>query len=623
MNKEWIKQSLYLISNACVDVYEENSLVKFKNKLPITIQVDRNEGVEVALSYLGISNNFKNISTPPNNLPSFMITNCLVPEVGLVKGRPVQIPVKFKFSEHEDENTLFPCQWFKYYFENKYYSLEEIKKYFQNVSTESNTDIQFTDDMVLEIKTKLLKNFWILIHKSMIDSFNFINIDSQTEGEFIDDPSREIYNVATGDGSFVTLRKSYYEGELYYTYRIKSKSVPKERDYFLSSNQSNILERIYPSVIKVVCENISPQIFNNTYSRDLIVFCPDFEKKEDYSSTEFSSRQYVPISNTTIDHFSIKLVDQNNNPIQLLPGPATLLKMDLRLRKPEKKSFNIRLTSEKNSEFPENNNSIFKVKLPAPIIVNRNWRVALTSISNPNTFSTLIEDEATRSFYFRPFIFGSRSGASISFNIPNNKRIYSLKELVSFINKKLTESRIGSVRLDEEEKVVFKFELDMIVVGSSYLLKILGYSGKINEKGKVTSFYLTSNPAGITPAAKVFNNVHAVSKVENGFEFKFENITDLNYLKPNYYIVYSNMVSRSIVGGIMSNILKVVPIKSSSDEYYVISDFKHKEYYELQNTEISDIEIQLRSHDGELINFASHQDVILNLEFSNYQEITG
>ena len=77
------------------------------------------------------------------------------------------------------------------------------------------------------------------------------------------------------------------------------------------------------------------------------------------------------------------------------------------------------------------------------------------------------------------------------------------------------------------------------------------------------------------------------------------------------------------MGGSQSNILKIVPIKSSTDDNYIISDFKNKEYYELQNTEVTSIEINLRSHDGQLINFANYQDTILNLEFSNHYEITN
>jgi hypothetical protein len=48
---------------------------------------------------------------------------------------------------------------------------------------------------------------------------------------------------------------------------------------------------------------------------------------------------------------------------------------------------------------------------------------------------------------------------------------------------------------------------------------------------------------------------------------------------------------------------------------FVITEFHHKEYLELQNTEISEIEIELRGHDGTHIEFGYPQNLILNLEF--------
>jgi hypothetical protein len=82
-------------------------------------------------------------------------------------------------------------------------------------------------------------------------------------------------------------------------------------------------------------------------------------------------------------------------------------------------------------------------------------------------------------------------------------------------------------------------------------------------------------------------------------------------------MVYSNIVEGSIVGNKICNILKIVPTKKHEDNY-VLNEFKHNEFYDLHNTDIDEIEITLRSHDGEIINFLSDQNVIINLLFSNY-----
>ena len=166
-------------------------------------------------------------------------------------------------------------------------------------------------------------------------------------------------------------------------------------------------------------------------------------------------------------------------------------------------------------------------------------------------------------------------------------------------------------------KCEFRFNNEVIIVASNYLLKILGYHGIINEKRKVSKMIVNTG----NEINHITDDTHQIIKSDdNKYVLTFKSGFDLNYLKPTYIMVYSNIVSRSILGGTMSNIIKVVPLKSSNKDYYVISDFKHKEYYELQNSIVESIRIELRSHDGVPINFASNQDTILNLEFSNYTE---
>ena len=618
------RKNIYLISNANPDLHSENTLINFTNTLPFKIDVEMNEGIEVALSHLGISNNFKNIHTPESGLPSFFITNEIVPTHGLnEKNEIVDLPIKIEINTFDvDSTNVQKVEWYEYEFENKYYNLKDLKKFFKQVSDESQTDIQFTDDLTLEIKSKNeLYSFWIFMHETMIKTFNFKNYDVTTRKEFVDDPNREVYKVETANSPTSTvLRKTYYKGELYYTYHISIPSLGNVNHFLYSEPSPNIFKKKFPNVIKVICENISPQIFNNTYSKDLIVFSPDFTTKEDYSWTEFGVKQYVPISNTSISDFKIKIVDENNDPIKLLEGPATLLKMSLRLRRPEKKTFNVRLTSAVTSEYPGNTNSIFKVKLPSPILINRNWRVALTSISNPNTFSTLIENPDTRTIQIRQV--EPTKNKKIKLILPNDQNIYTKEELVRLINWELIDEEIGSAEV-LDGKIVFTFTSDVLITCSNILLKILGYNGQLNEKKVYSRLFYTNKLDHELNNSNYVDKMNFVVKEDDSYKVSFINEMDMDYLKPNYMIVYSSIVSKSVIGGIMSNILKVVPIKWSNGESYAISDFKSKEYYELQNTEIDSIEINLRSHDGELINFSSSQDTILNLEFTNYLEMYG
>ena len=94
---------------------------------------------------------------------------------------------------------------------------------------------------------------------------------------------------------------------------------------------------------------------------------------------------------------------------------------------------------------------------------------------------------------------------------------------------------------------------------------------------------------------------------------------DLTLLRPNYIMVYSDIVKSTIIAGNFAKILKIIPLKST-DLSYTIQEFRAKEFTELERTQLDVIEVNLRSHDGAFINFLTNQDVILNLEFTNYHD---
>jgi hypothetical protein len=422
-------------------------------------------------------------------------------------------------------------------------------------------------------------------------------------------------------GEAITMiRKINLGGQDYFVYQVRQSSTLKV-DYLMSRKAEHILDRKFPSVIRVVCDNITAQLFNDKFSKDLVVYCPDFQNEQDFAVTEFASKQYVPIENSIIDSFSIKLLDENNNLIQLLPGHASILNMDLRSRFYNKETRQVRLTSALSTDFPDNNNAIFKWKLPKPLVVNRNWRVALTSISNANIFSTFLTEPETRTMFFRDMS-DTTGKTPLKFLLPAQQQL-TIAQIVFYINKQMTDASVGSLTL-ENGRCVFNFDfgVPVLFIASTYLLKILGYNGLYNEKSNFTKILLFNDMDESKKKEMLKTGVVDMIDKMNSNEYVFENRPDLDYLKPNYFIVYSNLVSKSIVGGSMSNVLKVVPIKSSTNAY-ILSEFRHKEFYELQNTEIDTIEIQLRTHDGYPMNFASREHTILNLEFSNKLEITS
>jgi hypothetical protein len=124
------------------------------------------------------------------------------------------------------------------------------------------------------------------------------------------------------------------------------------------------------------------------------------------------------------------------------------------------------------------------------------------------------------------------------------------------------------------EDVCFNFS-PVLFIASTYLLEILGYNGLYNEKSNFTKILLFNDVDKNKKKEMLKTGVVDMIDKMNSNEYVFENRPDLDYLKSNYFIVYSNLVSKSIVGGSMSNVLKVVPIKSSTDAY-ILSEFRHK-----------------------------------------------
>jgi hypothetical protein len=387
---------------------------------------------------------------------------------------------------------------------------------------------------------------------------------------------------------------TYYRNEQYYAFYIDdSKQLG-----ILRSSKDNVfttVEKRYPKLIKITCDNVRPQIFNSSYSQDLMVFCPDFEKIGKYYFHEFENKQYISIANSVLSDFEINLVDEENKKLQLLTGVPSIIKLSI--KKMEVETFNVRITSSKTKEYRYNKNCSFKVKLPNTLSLDRNWSVCLTYINHPNIYTTFHENENTRKVLFKQA--GVESHYKLTFG---GAAVYEKEDIVDDLNKFFSNINAGSATLEKNDRIKIVFNNKGVMVVSNFVLRVLGYTGPMDNTQLGTRIVIDPSNPYITT-----NN-------QNKYEFLFQSDINVDVLKPDYMIAYTNIVSSTIIGGSYNKILRIIPIYSSTDDY-VIKEFHHKEYIELQNTEISEIEIALRSHDGSLVNFGNTKDVILNLEF--------
>jgi hypothetical protein len=644
-------KSVFAISNGSQTYFPKNTLTNFRNKFPNDIIT--NENYELSVESIGFSKNFKQIHLPDDGFPSFFISKSdiisYVKTPNTEKKELKNQRIKILQTELDDlsldefktnKNDIIEVDYenlklrkkrstqvnnndfktFPFYFrDGEKYSKSSLKEYFQKVKKITGVNVNYidTEDKIvfniptpkntLESPTTTFDSYFVVMHDTFASSFVvndycFVTIPYD---EFYWQPMPEnnsVHRTNRDDGE-ITLKIKLDMTDVYYiNEKYKSSHIQSYRHTLICENVAKIN---FPNLVKLKCGNIKSQIMNNSYSNDLVVFCPDFEKKDNFFYHEFDSLQFIPLSNIILRDIELSLCDENNRFLQLEAGTPTIVKLSLQKMDVTKDSFNVRLTSSPSVQNPNNTSSSFKVILPTTLNLDRKWRVALTAISHPNEFNTFLKEEDSRSMA----ITWKNNDSDKNVNVRKlvlREYYDNAGDIVNEINNFLKLSNMGFAKT-EEEKLTFTFDRNCILVIGNYLLRILGftYMDDISHYKKYTVFPIR------------FNSTKDYIKSEEKIEFCFQDVISLNLLDAKYICMYANFISPTILAGEYHKLLRIIPIRESKTGY-VISEFKHKDFYELQNTEIKEIEIELRAHDGELINFKSKQNIILNLLFSNY-----
>ena len=207
-----------------------------------------------------------------------------------------------------------------------------------------------------------------------------------------------------------------------------------------------------------------------------------------------------------------------------------------------------------------------------------------------------MENDLKKSFFF---LRRDQSDEPLYLHTFKNKN-YSLSDIVDYLNsKEPMGSEIFFLAIVDRTTKKIKLipnQVCQIAIGNN-LLDILGYDDEKDTEKDYTVISLT-----------------------NGVSYTFGKEVNLNALKPHLMIVYCNIVKPVIFGDNNLNILRVLSVPEGEEKTgVVLQEFQNKHFLELSNTEMTEIEINFRTQDGELIEFHGDSDIILNLEFSNVQ----
>ena len=116
-----------------------------------------------------------------------------------------------------------------------------------------------------------------------------------------------------------------------------------------------------PALMKIVCEQISPYITQDSYSKVIGVVDIDPKNRNKIMTHTFKGNEVFQLEHTENSHFEIKLLDEYNRRIQIGQSIPTIVELNATQSKMTK--FNIRGDSGNNLN-PSNKPSKFKIILP-------------------------------------------------------------------------------------------------------------------------------------------------------------------------------------------------------------------------------------------------------------------
>jgi len=346
-----------------------------------------------------------------------------------------------------------------------------------------------------------------------------------------------------------------------------------------------------PNIIKIKCDNIRAQIFNNSHSKDIEVVKPRFKNFEDHYFHEFENPIYVRLLNTALRDLTFELTDEYDNQLNLKEGIPTLLQLSFKRMSSISKSFSVRLTPIITEE--ENSVSKFSNVLPNILDLNENWRVGLKEITFPSNIKTFPNDKNEILVQEYDANMKEISGKEFTFKIPND--VFNVDLFVKTLNN--ITSTIDLLTFSIMENVLY------VVTKRNCRVLFSDNVAKMLQLPRIGSLQPTISYHG----AECKQNI----PVQMGQK--------INWIifRPAYIMIYSDLVKPTLISSEYTNILRIVPVKYEDiQNEYQSTEFKNIEFKEIANKFVNIINIEIRSHSGELVQFDSNF-VSLHLYFTN------
>lgn len=638
------KFSMYVISNGSPEYYPNNTLSKFSVKLPhsINLPISYNEKWGIALDGIGLSSKFTSDYSSNIEMPIMIEL--------LAYADPYKCPID-PDPDQDPEDT--PC-------------INETTQYntmISNISGFCHTDeydkinykkdlhlITQLDDWVLtnvklgELVERKIVGINIRDTKSIVYNFYYNTLKNQKSfDKFIKNLEQHELIVTKNDYNITLTNKPNHNIERIFfirkdlfdkasisqniiTFEETNQIIMDEGIMFSNNTSAKLLNRSttimnnityvilvmnkehtnlqidfegfeenflsIPNIIKIKCDNVRAQIFNNTHSKDLEVIKPKFKNLNEHYFHEFENPVYVKLLNTSLRDLTFELTDEFDNHLNLKEGIPTVLHVSFKRMNPTNKSFSVRLAPFITEE--ANTISKFSNVLPNILNLDENWRVGLKEITFPSRVKTfpgnyneIVIRELNAQRQYIPHDLKEHK-----FIIPDG--MYDEDSFLEILNSKV--ESLNFLKFTIEEGILYVTATKNCSVGFPYTIAMLLNMPVFGGEHKMMTYT---------------HECLANEKTKLGYEINW------NVFRPAYLMVYSDLVKTTLVSGEYTNILRIVPVKyEDSDNEYQSVEFKNMEFKEIANRFTNIINIEIRSHSGDLVAFDSNF-LSLHLYFTN------
>ena len=366
---------------------------------------------------------------------------------------------------------------------------------------------------------------------------------------------------------------------------------------------------VVPDSLAVECLNANGIVTSHAPSKDLRIFTMDGGEGENtYFEHNFKTLEWLTLTSTQLSRLGLRLVDVEDRSllkIRLAPtvSVAKLLLRQMDVEQAYRSSHVVRVSSKPNVEADNstasNTSASFKIKLSSALPVTHTTQVALSACTIPNRFESFPLDETHR--YFGVTLNsndGSASGAAHSRYL--TRTATTAEELAEDMNR-TTEQFGVTVSVTPLGKLQITFsQKELCLTLHKHVAYFLGYGSDYTSVAQMHSRF----------SYMLFNGD------ENNLVYEMAHTPRFDLYIPKNIFLYADFVQSSIVGGEAAQLLKIIHVNKNEKDY-VTSEFETLEFFPLlTHNSLTTMYMEMRDHTGKRICFTDDtQSSILSFIF--------